>query len=348
MPPVRVHFNGSVNLPDAETVMREISSRVPVGVSRMTDGETGERRLWVRFQRAKFEAMPEFVPAGPNGAGYRSRQLRLAEGASPQDIAWPDPGYADVYGLSFRVFRALQDGGTIPAGVRFQLQYPTPLAVLAGGFVTEDRDRIGPSYEACLFADLDRALAALPHERVAVQWDVAVEFGMLEGVVSDESLGLDTVVSDLARCADRVPGDVPVGMHLCYGDGGHRHFIEPESLALQVRVANAVAERAGRGIGWFSFTVPQQRRDSAYFAPLADLEVDRTTELYFGVVPYHPDEQPAGTTAAQISQIDAHLAESKAGPRDWGISTECGMGRVEQQDVPRLLDLYREILGDHG
>ena len=31
MPPSSVHFNGSVNLPDAETVMREISSRIPTG-----------------------------------------------------------------------------------------------------------------------------------------------------------------------------------------------------------------------------------------------------------------------------------------------------------------------------
>ena len=30
MPPSSVHFNGSVNLPDAETVMREISSRIVV------------------------------------------------------------------------------------------------------------------------------------------------------------------------------------------------------------------------------------------------------------------------------------------------------------------------------
>jgi len=31
MPPSSVHFNGSVNLPDAETVMQEISSRIPMG-----------------------------------------------------------------------------------------------------------------------------------------------------------------------------------------------------------------------------------------------------------------------------------------------------------------------------
>ena len=44
MPPSSVHFNGSVNLPDAETVMREISARIPAGVRRMTDGEREELR----------------------------------------------------------------------------------------------------------------------------------------------------------------------------------------------------------------------------------------------------------------------------------------------------------------
>jgi hypothetical protein len=31
-----------------------------------------------------------------------------------------------------------------------------------------------------MFADLDRLLAAIPHDDVAVQWDVAVEFAVLE------------------------------------------------------------------------------------------------------------------------------------------------------------------------
>ena len=42
------------------TVMREISSRIPTGVRRMTDGETGERGYWIHFQIQKFLAMPEF------------------------------------------------------------------------------------------------------------------------------------------------------------------------------------------------------------------------------------------------------------------------------------------------
>lgn len=121
MPPSSVHLNGSVNLPDAETVMREISSRIPSGVRRMTDGETGERGYWIRFQIQKFLQMPEFEFVSL-GRAYGTPdsppmpQLRLAEGASADTIGWPNLGYADAYAESFEVFDRLQQDGTIPSG----------------------------------------------------------------------------------------------------------------------------------------------------------------------------------------------------------------------------------------
>jgi hypothetical protein len=133
-------------------------------------------------------------------------------------------------------------------------------------------------------------------------------------------------------------------MHLCYGDYGHQHFTQPESLALQVELVNAIVAAAERPVDWFSFTVPQARADDAYFAPLEDLRVGTETELYFALVPYYPDDQPAGTADEQTERIDAHLAASPTGVRAWGICTECGMGRVAQADVPKLLDLHRELL----
>ncbi len=81
MPPTTVHFNGSVNLPDAETVMREISSRIPNGVRRMTDGETGDRNYWISFQTRKFEQMPEFETVSV-GTGLRDRVRRPADASA--------------------------------------------------------------------------------------------------------------------------------------------------------------------------------------------------------------------------------------------------------------------------
>src|ERR1700730_18440322 len=101
MPPSSVHFNGSVNLPDAETVMREISARIPAGVRRMTDGETGERGYWIMFQIQKFLHMPEFESVSAGRAYDTSSdapempKLRLVDGASADTIDWPNLGYAD-------------------------------------------------------------------------------------------------------------------------------------------------------------------------------------------------------------------------------------------------------------
>jgi hypothetical protein len=351
MPPSSVHFNGSVNLPDAGTVMREISSRIPNGVRRMTDGETGERGYWILFQIQKFLQMPEFESVTVTQAYETASdapampQLKLAEGASAETINWPDLGYAHEYAKSFEIFDRLQTSGTIPAGVRFQMQYPTPLASMAGTIVPDDLPAVAASYEAALFADLERVLARLPHDRCAVQWDVAVEFGLLEGAMGPGSaMPMDQVTPALARCVDQVPADVPVGMNLCYGDYGHQHFKQPESVQMQVDVVNSVVSAARRPLNWASFTVPQARNDISYFAPLRGLASGPETELYFALVPYHPDDQAEGTTAAQIQQVDSALAESSGGRREWGICTECGMGRVAADDVPRLLDLHREIL----
>ena len=351
MPPSTVHFNGSVNLPDTETVMREISARIPTGVRRMTDGETGERGYWIMFQVQKFQQMPEFESVTV-GQAYETSpdapemtQLRLAAGASADTINWPDLGYANAYAQSFAVFDRLQQDGTIPTGVRFQMQYPTPMASIAGTIVPEDLPAVVASYEKALFADLDAVLAKLPHDRCAVQWDVAVEFGLLEGAMGPGSaMPMDQITPGLVRCVDRVPGDVPVGLHLCYGDYGHQHFKQPESAQMQVNLLNAVVSAAHRPINWASFTVPQTRNDADYFAPLRDLAAGLVTELYFALVPYHPDEQPDGTSTEQARLIDTALARSSAGEREWGICTECGMGRVAADDVPRLLDLHREIL----
>ncbi len=90
--------------------------------------------------------------------------------------------------------------------------------------------------------------------------------------------------------------------------------------------------------------MPQDRDDSAYFEPLGGLRTGADTELNFALVPYHPADQASGTTARQIEHIDAALAASAGGAREWGLCTECGMGRVDATDVPGLLDLHSEIL----
>ncbi len=318
MPPTTVHFNGGVNLADTETVMREVCARVPAGIRRIPDGETGERQQWVFFQLQKFWETPGLEDAGTldNPAeGYEAMpKVRVAEGADPDAIAWPDLGYAEAYRESFATFLRLREEGVVPSGVRFQVQYPTPLASLATWVMPEDQDRLEPSYQRVLFADLDRLLATVPHDEIAVQWDVAVEFGLLErGFLTRDEQDFDYVTQRLVRCVDQVPDDVPTGLHLCYGDYKHSHFKEPESLELQVQVVNRVTSQTRRPLNWVSFTVPQYQHDPAYFAPLQGLRRGPETELYFALVPYHPEMQGSGVTGEQVRLVDENLAGRNGG-----------------------------------
>lgn len=345
MPPTFVHLNGSINLPDTETVLRELGERIGPLAPRYSDGETGDRQGWIFFQLQRFWATPGLEQAGvadtaAGGAYTQMPKVRLADGTDPDAIEWPNLGYADAYLESWETFRRLRDEGVVPAGTRFQVQYPTPLASINSWIVDADQDRLEPSYTRALLADLQRVLDALPHDEIAVQWDVAVEFGILEGLFGvTDTQHFDAVLRRLVAAVEAVPADVPVGLHLCYGDYQHQHFREPASLDLQVRVANRLVADASRPIAWFAFTVPQYQRDPAYFAPLADLRVPAETDLAFALVPYHPERQEAGTTEAQVRLIDSHLPD-----RRWGVCTECGMARAEREEIPGLLDLHRTIV----
>jgi hypothetical protein len=65
MLPDHDHFSGSVHLDDAEPVMREIVSPIPVGLRRIPDRETGDQADWIFFQLRKFPQLSWLVPARP-------------------------------------------------------------------------------------------------------------------------------------------------------------------------------------------------------------------------------------------------------------------------------------------
>jgi hypothetical protein len=341
MPPTGVHFNGGVNMPDAETVFRELAQRVGDLAHAYPDGETGALSGWATFPGPALRASEGIVEGEPRSfmrTNDEWPQLTVADGAD--EVRVGDLGYTEEYLASYEVFCRLRDEGVIPAGVRFQVQLPTPTAPLVLLVRPEDHATLYGPLESAIFADLKRFLAAVPHDDVEVQWDVAAEFGFLEDVdwyKFGEFRDPGSVVPKLVRCIDEVPQDVRVGLHLCYGDYKHGHESEPESLGTQVKLVNDAAAAAHRRIDFVGFTVPQNRDDAGFFEPLQELRTEGVGRLYFGIVPYYPSKQPQGTIARQAAHIDRYVA-------DWGVCTECGMARHEADTVPSLLDLHRSIV----
>ena len=154
---------------------------------------------------------------------------------------------------------------------------------------------------------------------------------------------IDQVAPGLVRCLERVPADVPVGMHLCYGDYGHQHFKQPESLQMQVDLVNAVTSATQRPLNFVSFTVPQGRNDSAYFEPLGGLKTDSETELYSRSSPTTPMTRHRERPPSK-SRTSTLLCSTPRGAPPLGYLHRMRMGRVDAPDVPRLLDLHSQIL----
>ncbi|WP_089205273.1 hypothetical protein [Streptosporangium subroseum] len=331
-----VHLVGSVPLGDAEEVFRTVAAQLGSRFRRVPDGETGVRSNWTFWQRAVFEKTPGLITDAVEKDGYsRTPKFRLRDGVDPAALRFGALGYAEAARASWEVFQRLQAAGVLP-DVRFQVSLPTPMAPIRLHFDTGVQAAVEPVYEAAMLRELELITDAVPHDRLSIQWDTAVEFGMLEGVFPSWIPDLEQGVLDrLIRLGDAVPADVEVGYHLCYGDSGHRHFVEPKDTGRLVTVANALAGRLTHPLAWIHLPVPIGRTDPAYFAPLRDLRLPARTELYLGLV--HATDGEDGARR----RIDAALTAVDA----FGVATECGFGRRLPESVPGLLALHAAVAG---
>lgn len=333
--PHGVHLNGSIPLTDAEEVFRVTSSILGTRLHRIPDGETGVRTNWIGWQASIFARNPalEFNPPDPNSYGSLP-QFKLRPGVAADELLFDNTGYADAALASYQVFFQLKQSGAIPTQYRFQVSLPTPLAPVIAFIVDEECAIVQPAYEKAMFADLDRIAANIPHDELAIQWDVAIEFGLLEGVAFTNYAHVKAdIIEQLVRLGNHVPEDVELGYHLCYGDAGHKHFVEPEDTSKLVEVANGISAGLKRSLNWISMPVPRNRSDEAYFAPLKNLQLHPETELYLGLV--HLTDGVEGTRR-RIEAAQRVIA-------NFGVATECGFGRRPAETIPDLLRIHSEV-----
>ena len=331
-----VHFVGSIPLPDAETVFRTLSAAVGPQVKRLPDGETGIRKTWIRFLQGVLaenpaievaQDLPPFKFIQWDGRLLREiPRLRLKPGVTPDPASFKT-GYAEMAIASWRLFDRLQQAGVIPAGVKFQISLPTPIAPTYNNMVPADRAGLLPALTQHFIGEVRAIARALPNDRIAVQWDVCQEVLAWEGYyepgpvdVRSETIGV------LTQIGDAVPAAIELGYHLCYGSPADEHCVQPKDAGVMVEIVNAVASGVRRPIQFFHLPVPKPRTDDAYFAPLDKLKLRPETELYLGLV-HHADDAGNAT----------RLAAARRHVRVDGIATECGMARGEPGHLPALL-----------
>ncbi len=333
------HLIGSVPLTNTETVLRTVSAALGPYLQRLPDGETGERRRWIYFQRTMLENHPamEVDPTLPPYALYQwdgkllreISLLRFRADVDPHCVEF-ETGYAQAARASYDVFRALQQQGVIPAGVRFQVCLPTPMASAYMYVSPAARQAYIAVYERALMQALQDIVHAIPAAQLAVQWDVCQEVLIYENFFPERPSDYQQqIVTELARLGNAVPAAVDMGYHLCYGSPADEHLVMPQDTAIMVEISNDVSRALTRRIDFLHLPVPKDRMDAVYFRPLTHLALAAETTLYLGLIHYADQEGDR-----------ARIRAAQAFVSGFGVASECGWGRTDPQRVPDLLESH--------
>jgi hypothetical protein len=333
------HLIGSVGLRDAETVFSTVSEILGPYCPRIPDGETGDRGYWIRWQRDTFASHLSFDEATTNSVpGFKDNMARtfykLRKDAKPAQLELGELGYAREAEASYKIFARLVEAGKIAADVRFQVSLPTPAALVCGFIVESDREKVEPAVRRAMESELDLIQSLIPPDRLCIQWDVCYEIVGAEGKMQlpyDEAIAGS--VERVAGLCSKVNPKAEVGIHLCYGDPGHKHIVEPKDLAISVAFAEGICRNSRRPVDFIHMPVPRGRSDGSYFAPLAELALPASTRLVLGLI-HHTD----GLDGAQ-----RRIAAAERYVSHFDVATECGFGRRDPTTIHDLLHLHRAL-----
>ena len=202
-------------------MFRRLTETTGSYLQRLPDGETGIRKTWIRFLQQVLADNPAIEVATDvppfkftqwDGKLLREiPRLRVKPGATP-DPATFETGYADMAIASWKLFERLQRDGVIPPGVKFQISLPTPIAPTYNNMVPSDRPLLLPALTRHLIGEVGRIAAAMPNDRIALQWDVCQEVLAWEGYYEPGPVDFRTETIDvLTRIGNAVPSAIELG-----------------------------------------------------------------------------------------------------------------------------------------
>ena len=330
-----LHLLGSVPLADAESVFRLAADMPPGSLRRIPDGETGARTNWINFQYGVFAANPGLEPIADANAYAGVPHVRRRPGTSVADVRFGELGYAAAAEASYATFAALKRDGAIPSDVRFQVSLPTPLAPVQVFVVPEDFAVVAEAYAARMSAELNEILDSVPHGELAIQWDVAVETQSWRALGVHRSMMRKHIcLSSFVRLGNRGAGRSRVGLPSLLRRCRTRALRGAEGpRAASGGHRRAPSDGIDRPIQWIHMPVPRDRDDIAYFEPLRALRLFPETQLFLGLVHLTDGLEGARRRIAAAEEV----------VRDFGIGSECGMGRRPPESIVPLLALHADL-----
>ena len=338
-----VYLVGSVPMANSEQVFEAVSGALGRRIKRIPDGETGQRGDWITWLEPVFAASPALLKSGEffrvHASGTGRERYSLRPGRKPEDLHFENLHYADFAKESFAVFKRLKAAGKIAAETKFQIDVVPAHSVIWLYLVDALHAPVDPIYNEAVKREIDKIAAALPHDEIAIQFDVAsAVFARLErnqassyGRTKEETQ--QTFSNILIELGNHVPGE-------------HRSAVPPLLRRFQPQARGRADRHGGHGgvcqscqpqiarpIQLIHMPVPRNRADDAYFQPLRNLKLRSETQLCLGLV-HHTDG---------IEGTKKRIATAKKYVSGFAVGTECGFGRRDPKTIPELLRIHAQI-----
>jgi hypothetical protein len=338
---------GSIPLDTPEEVFRDFGKPLGSALKTMPDGEVGPRKHWIsRIHYQVLAGHPELEavrhPAPENGV---ERQFPRNAGDSwlfkvkpgVERVRFSDPGWRIGYARdavnSYFVFKTLRDQGKLASHLRFQVSLASVNSALPPRIFPEPADvaRVRPGFTEALAAEVDMIVKKIPNRDLAIQWDCATEvqdaYGAVPGLSSDGAI--ERNVAQFRTLSPRIPANVELGYHFCFGTLGGWPRFTPADLSATVDLANATIEASGRRVDWIHIPVLPGVGD-AFFAPLKNLK-PHGARVYLGVI-HH------------MEGFKERIAHARKYLPEFGLAAYCGFGRIPPADMPAVLDQHRQAI----
>lgn len=333
------YITGSINVPTVDDAFRLVGSRLQPGVKRVSDGEPGDRANWVLTQANHF--LDNSTLDVVNG------RARVRPGTT---VSFDPVDYHTVAADSYQRFVAARSNGVLAEDSRFLVSIATPFNAVNSFAEFDSQVEIAYAYEQRLRASVEALQEAIPPSDLAVQWDLPTELATIEGWFPNPYGGVEPIFAATARVAQWVHDDAELTFHLCYGDSkfgaspfmgdppddeaaarGGRHILPRDATAI-VTLANGLSRHVARRIDAIQAATITGWTKRAHWQPLSGLALEPSTEIYLGLL--HAEDGARGAL------VRATLAAEFL--PDFGISTECGLGRHSTEQLEAVLQAWEQ------
>jgi hypothetical protein len=322
----RAHLVGAWPGRDPEHAMEAALEHLGQHLDRMTDGETGDRSLWVTPPMDSFRANPDVEMIHDGGwTDYDdTARWKVKDGVTmdPDNIRLR---HTLSFQGSFPAFRVLRERYG-REDLRFQVSIPAPIDIALYAFgevVFQD----GQILEACTAATTREIgkIFAEGGDEVVFQIETVVALVAVAQAPDDQQEAVaEQMAAGLVDVARRSPEGARFGLHLCLGDFHHRSYGNMRNVQPLVLLANAIAGAwpAGRTLDYvhapFAAAAEPPIPEESFYEPLKNLDLPDDVRFVAGFL-------------HETLDLDGHREllgriEGLAG-REVDVAAACGLGR---------------------